>query len=141
MLSLPYEDASWDLVTCVSVIEHLNWRLEDAKWNTVTSEVFLERTRTALSEMCRVCRPGGIVYVTSDVLIKPLEEQSTEPRVTAGYSLEEIREVWQPVFEQMGTSIIQPEAFSEEVLQESIDTGREVPRGHKRPFAFLLRKT
>ena len=140
MLALPYESGSWDLVTCISVIEHLNWELNDASWLTVTGKVFLERTRIALSEMCRVCKQGGLVYITSDVLIKAIEEQPEEPRVTTGYSLEEVENVWLPVFDQFDMEVVQPEPFSEEILQESRNTGGEVPPGHKRPFAFLLRK-
>ena len=141
MLALPYETGSWDLVTCISVIEHLNWKLEGNAWRTVTGKVFLERTRTALREMCRVCRPGGVVFVTSDVLVNAVEEQPEDPRVTTGYSLDEIEEDWRPIIEQCGMEVLKPEPFNEETLEESRSTGGEVPRGHKRPFAFMLRKT
>ena len=140
MLALPYEDGSWDLVTCISVIEHLNWELNEASWRTVTGNVFVERTRAALNEMCRVCKPGGLVYITSDVLVREIEEKPEEPRVTTGYSLEEIKNVWFPVFDQFNMEVIQPEPFDDEVLRESRNTGGEVPPGHKRPFSFLLRK-
>jgi len=44
---LPYEDASFDLVTCTEVIEHL------------------EHFRSALREMARVLRPGGFLVITT----------------------------------------------------------------------------
>lgn len=44
---LPYADASFDLVTCTEVIEHL------------------EHYRAALREMARVLRPGGVLVVTT----------------------------------------------------------------------------
>ena len=44
---LPYADASFDLVTCTEVIEHL------------------EHYRAALREMARVLRPGGVLIVTT----------------------------------------------------------------------------
>lgn len=140
MLSLPYDDDSWDLVTCISVIEHLNWQSVDGDWQTVTSEHFLARTTQALSEMCRVCRPGGHVYVTSDVLTKPPKEGPQDPRATTGYSLGEIHDHWIPTFERLGMELVRPEPFDEATLHESMETGREVPYRHKRPFAFLLQK-
>ncbi len=43
---LPWADASFDLITCLDVIEHT------------------EDDRTALGELLRVCRPGGWLLVT-----------------------------------------------------------------------------
>ena len=44
---LPYPEASFDLVTCTEVIEHL------------------EHYRAALREMARVLRPGGVLVITT----------------------------------------------------------------------------
>jgi SAM-dependent methyltransferase len=44
---LPYSDASFDLITCTEVIEHL------------------EHYRAALREIARVLRPGGVLIVTT----------------------------------------------------------------------------
>ena len=45
--ALPYPDASFDLITCTEVIEHL------------------EHYRAALREMARMLRPGGVLIVTT----------------------------------------------------------------------------
>lgn len=43
---LPFKDSSFSLVTCLDVLEHL------------------ERDRNLMMEMFRVCKPGGLIFIT-----------------------------------------------------------------------------
>jgi 2-polyprenyl-3-methyl-5-hydroxy-6-metoxy-1,4-benzoquinol methylase len=64
MLELPFADEVFDIVTCLSVIEHLDTELP--------SRVYLpypeQRRRAArvLDEMARVARAGALLYLTSE---------------------------------------------------------------------------
>ena len=88
MLDLPFEDASFDLVTCISAIEHLDGslsqHLKDPEANPhLPYDDYLERTRTAVREMARVVRPGGVLYLTSDLYLA--DRQTTDAWAGPGY--------------------------------------------------------
>jgi SAM-dependent methyltransferase len=70
MLDLPFATGSFDLVTCISTIEHLD-DLGDAR--QVPYADFLARTRAGLAEMSRVIRPGGYLYLTTDACVNDLQ--------------------------------------------------------------------
>lgn len=53
--ALSYSDESFDHVVCVSVLEHIGH----------------EQDGTALAEMWRVLRPGGVLHLTTDVATEP----------------------------------------------------------------------
>jgi SAM-dependent methyltransferase len=64
MRSLPFADASFDLVTSLSVVEHLDTNLPERTF--VPYEEQQRRLGEVLDEMIRVAKPGGRVYVTSE---------------------------------------------------------------------------
>jgi len=64
MLELPFADASFDLVTCLSVIEHLDTDLRDMSYVPYPEQK--RRAGRLLDEMVRVTRPGGALYLTSE---------------------------------------------------------------------------
>ncbi|MEJ7785734.1 MAG: class I SAM-dependent methyltransferase, partial [Solirubrobacteraceae bacterium] len=74
MLDIPAADASFDLVTCISAIEHLDG--QPSPDVTRDHGCFLADTQTALGEMARVLRPGGLLYLTTDVYLP--ERQTTD---------------------------------------------------------------
>lgn len=63
-LDLPFADASFDLVTSFSVLEHLDTAFPDLAY--VPYEEQKRRLAQSLDEMVRVTRPGGHLYITSD---------------------------------------------------------------------------
>lgn len=64
MLDLPFASGTFDLVTSLSVLEHLDTDLPARTW--VPREEQARRARRAVEEMLRVTRRGGLVYVTSE---------------------------------------------------------------------------
>ena len=64
MRSLPFADASFDLLTSLSVVEHLDTDLPDRTF--VPYEEQQRRLGRVLDEMIRVARPGGRIYLTSE---------------------------------------------------------------------------
>jgi SAM-dependent methyltransferase len=64
MLSLPFADGSFDLVTSLSVVEHLDTDFPSRDY--VAPPEQRRRLASVLDEMVRVTAPGGRVYVTSE---------------------------------------------------------------------------
>lgn len=71
MLSLPYADCTFDVVLCISTIEHLQFHIAQKK--RISYHLFLRKTQQALAEMSRVLRPGGRMFITSDAYIPNLQ--------------------------------------------------------------------
>lgn len=64
MRFLPFEDASFDLLTSLSVLEHLDTDLPERTF--VPYDEQQRRLGQALDEMIRVTAPGGSIYITSE---------------------------------------------------------------------------
>jgi SAM-dependent methyltransferase len=64
MRDLPFADASFDLVTSLSVIEHLDTDLPARTF--VPYDEQQRRLAAVLDEMIRITRPGGLIYLTSE---------------------------------------------------------------------------
>lgn len=64
MRCLPFEDASFDLLTSLSVVEHLDTDLPDRTF--VPYDEQQRRLGQVLDEMIRVAKPGGHIYITSE---------------------------------------------------------------------------
>lgn len=64
MRSLPFADASFDLVTSLSVVEHLDTDLPDRAF--VPYQEQQRRLAEVIDEMIRVTVPGGHIYITSE---------------------------------------------------------------------------
>lgn len=72
VLNLPFENNTFDIVTCISTIEHLQIDSETRKF--ISYSEFIERTKKALKEISRVLKKGGRLYLTTDGYIPELAE-------------------------------------------------------------------
>jgi SAM-dependent methyltransferase len=61
---LPFADASFDLLTSLSVVEHLDTDLPGRTF--VPYEEQRRRLARVIDEMIRVAKPGGCIYITSE---------------------------------------------------------------------------
>lgn len=64
MSGLPFADASFDLLTSLSVVEHLDTDLPDRTFVPYAEQQ--RRLGQVLDEMIRVAKPGGYIYITSE---------------------------------------------------------------------------
>ena len=143
MLELPFDAETFDLVTSISAIEHLDGdRHVEPK---LAYEPYLDRTRTALREMMRVLRPGGHLFVTTDAYIPELQTTDAwrkgEPidgTMWSSYRYEDIERTFLATIEAAGGDVADPD-YDAWLLRDSID--RATYRGRFfTTFAIWARK-
>lgn len=64
MFDIDAPDNSFDLVSSISVVEHVDTKYPERTWNPYDEQKRL--LAITLDEMIRVTRPGGLVYVTTE---------------------------------------------------------------------------
>ncbi len=142
MLDMPFDEGVFDIVTSISVIEHLNESFNGKEWLPVNNDEFVKRTSKCISEMVRVLKPGGIFYVTSDIFY-PNEAELDELnnpsaiRHRPGYTLEEFNEIWIPTLKKEGIELQKFRSFSEKNLENLFKYEPKINKYHKRPVIFL----
>jgi ubiquinone/menaquinone biosynthesis C-methylase UbiE len=122
MLRLPYKDEKFDLVLCISTIEHLDITPD---WEPIPYQDFISLTKRALLEMGRVLKKGGYLYLTSDAY-EP-ERQKTDnwslgaiyKGIGAAYRIHDIEEVFVNALEQAGLALVNGHDYSPSLLDDS----------------------
>jgi SAM-dependent methyltransferase len=144
MLELPFEDGSFDLITCISAIEHLDGdRHVDSK---LPYEDYIDRTRRSLAEMMRVLAPGGYIYVTTEAYIPELQRTDawSSPRgkgpIFSAYRYEDIESTFVPEVEAGGGELVGPADYRRELLEDSEDHATYRGR-YFTTFALFARKS
>ncbi|MEA1958233.1 MAG: class I SAM-dependent methyltransferase [Chloroflexota bacterium] len=142
MLQLPYEDESFDLVTCISTIEHLD---TNQQWKPIPDRDFIDATIQALKEMCRVVKRGGQLFITSDAYDP--ERQRTDNwnlafmynDIGAAYSICDIEPIFVDTIEGAGLTFVNGHDYSRNLIIE--DPQRCNYRGrYFTTFGVLARK-
>lgn len=119
MLHLPYRDEAFDLMLCISTIEHLDMRPD---WKPLSYDEFLSSTKKALLEMARVIGMGGYLYLTSDAYEPRLQKTdkwglgALYNGIGAAYSLYDIEEVFVDTLEGAGLTLVSGHDYSPSLL-------------------------
>ncbi len=64
MFAMDFPDNTFDIVSSISVVEHVDTKYPERTWNPYDEQKRL--LAVTLDEMIRVAKPGGIVYVTTE---------------------------------------------------------------------------
>lgn len=109
MLQMPYKNEKFDLVTCISTIEHLD---VTPNWKPIPYLDFIALTRRALAEMGRVLKEGGYLYITSDAY-EPQRQKTDNwslgtiyDGIGAAYSIHDIEEIFVNTIRQAGLALV-----------------------------------
>ncbi len=78
MLNLPFKSNTFDLVVCITAIEHLDYNF--SKKEPIPYNTFLKHTKIALREMVRVLKKGGRLFLTSEVFFPNLQKTDRYPQ-------------------------------------------------------------
>ncbi|MBI1725709.1 MAG: class I SAM-dependent methyltransferase [Candidatus Rokubacteria bacterium] len=115
MVELPFADQSFDLVTSLSVIEHLDTNLPDRSHVPYAEQ--RKRAACVLDEMVRVTRPGGLIYLTSECC--HYGRATTDawrssyyyhegPALSGAWPIEDVPEIFYDYLADRGCSLIGP---------------------------------
>jgi SAM-dependent methyltransferase len=109
MLQMPYKDETFDLATCISVIEHLDITPD---WKPIPYEDFVALTQRTLGEIARVLIKGGYLYLTSDAYEPRLQEGDSwglgaiYDGIGAAYNIHDIEEIFVNTLMQAGLDLV-----------------------------------
>ncbi|MBF0239119.1 MAG: class I SAM-dependent methyltransferase [SAR324 cluster bacterium] len=144
MLELPYENEKFDLVTCISVIEHLD---DLGNGKQLPYEEFIEKTKVGLAEMARVVKKGGHLYLTTDAYIPEMQKdidiwsRKRKPGniIWSAFKYNEIQEVFVEILEKSGLKLVGKPEYDKDLLLTN--PGRSSYRGrYFTTFTLLAQK-
>lgn len=141
MLDIPFETGTFDLVISISAIEHLQ-EVPSNRLQSRSYDEFIEETIQAVKEMARVVKPGGHLFITSD-LYDPLRQQTDNWRpgvgVTCAYRLADFERTFSTPLRRAGFFFDRP--FSYDFQQLMDDEERATYRGrYFTTFTCLMKK-
>lgn len=150
MLDMPFEDHSFDLVTCISAIEHLDGNpalhhRDPEAHPMLPYDEYLERTSEAVLELARVVRPGGHLYLTTDVFLLDLQHSDAWAKgrpgpIRSAYRFEALEQTFLPALADAGLALAGEPDFERDLLEDSAD--RSTYRGrYFTTFALVARRS
>jgi SAM-dependent methyltransferase len=119
MSDLPFADASFDLVTSLSVLEHLDTDLPGRTY--VPYDEQQRRLGRVLDEMIRVTKPGGSLYVTSECCDferatidrwKPAYYYTEGPPLSGAWPVRDVPRLFYEHVAQRGCTLVGAVAFA-----------------------------
>lgn len=136
MLTLPFTNAAFDGVLCISAIEHLDHGNYTA---------FLRDTKKAISELVRVTKPKGYIFLTSDIYFPHLQvtdkwDGATGGRIGTAYKREDFERIFLESFKNLHCHLMGNADFDFDKVIACVD--RSTYRGrYFTTFALYAKKT
>lgn len=131
MLDMPFESHSLDLVTCISAIEHLDGNpalhhRDPEAHPMLAYDEYIERTGRAVRELARVVRPGGHLYLTTDVFLSDLQRTDAWAKgrggpIRSAYRFGAIEQTFLPAVADAGLQLAGTPHFGRALLEDSED--------------------
>lgn len=126
MLELPFAAGAYDLVTCISAIEHLDGSPKQGT-ERPPHDRFVDDTRRAITEMARVVAPGGLLFVTTDAYLPDRQttdawsSPSGERPIWSAYHFADIEPAFLVPVREAGLELIGKVDYRERLLLDSAD--------------------
>lgn len=117
MLKLPFADAHFDIVLCISAIEHLDH-------GNYTK--FLKDTKKAISKLIRVTKPNGYIFLTSDIYFPLLQKTdrwdgSSVGSVGTAYKREDFERIFLEGFKNLHCRLVGNVDFDFDAVINRVD--------------------
>lgn len=149
MLDMPFDGQSFDLVTCISAIEHLDGNpamhhRDPEAYPMLAYDEYVERTSQAVRELGRVVRPGGHLYLTTDLFLPDLQHTDVWAKgrpgpIRSAYRFEALEDTFLPAVADAGLELVGTPEFGRALLEDSAD--RSSYRGrYFTTFALVARR-
>lgn len=145
VLKLPFRNNYFDLVLCLSTIEHLDY--DPSTRRVFPYHLFLKRIRRALSEIVRVLKPNGRLFLTSDAYLPEFQKNdrySLSPlyhgKIGAAFRIEDFEDTFIHTLTDIGCSLIGQAQFNFDDLRRHIDRSNYRGR-YFTTFALYAQKT
>jgi SAM-dependent methyltransferase len=128
MFEIPAEDGQFDLVTSLSVIEHVDTSFPDRRYVPYEQQK-LACART-LTEMVRVAKPGGYIYLTSECCDftratqdawKPHYYYRDGPELSGAWPVQDVRRLFYEFLSEKGCHLVGPVRFEPQLVGEEPD--------------------
>lgn len=132
LTKLPYKQNFYDLILCITTIEHLDFDFEKKK--PYSYQTFLKRTKKSLFEMVRLLKKGGRLFLTSDLYFNDTQSSDNYPqayfyqgRIGASYKVNDFKKVFLDTLQSLNCKLVGAQDYNFQKIFK--DQNRENFRG------------
>ncbi len=123
MVSLPYKNNQFDLVICITTIEHLDF--DFTKMTPFSYNQFIKRTKKSLKEMVRVLKKEGRLFITTELYFPKLQQTDRyaqgflyPKRIGAAFKIDDFQKVFLGTLIKLGCRLIGESDYNPALLKD-----------------------